>query len=144
MESEMPMQRKRRTTRKFPTVTVSECRSDRWVGWPRILERLEAFSASGQCADFLRVVLSGRSSRKHLSAALVEGLRPIEPDRHLRTCSRAPKKIDLMVSKVLGDDPVFGQMNSLEIEDFFDEVKLADAREKVKNWKKRASSLLSA
>ena len=30
---------------------------------------------------------------------------------------------------------MFGQMNSIEIEDFFDNAKLADAREQVKNWK---------
>jgi hypothetical protein len=48
---------------------------------------------------------------------------------------KSHSEIELMVSSVLGDDPVFGSMNGLEIEDFFDDAKLADAREQVKNWK---------
>ncbi|MGD0731322.1 MAG: class I mannose-6-phosphate isomerase [Terracidiphilus sp.] len=34
-----------------------------------------------------------------------------------------------MVAPSLGDDPVFGRMNSIEIADFFDPLKLADARQ---------------
>ena len=41
-----------------------------------------------------------------------------------------PAEINEMVGPILGDDPVFGQMNSVEIADFFDPKKLADAREK--------------
>ncbi len=48
---------------------------------------------------------------------------------------KSHSEIELMVSSVLGDDPVFGRMNGLEIEDFFDDAKLAGAREQVKNWK---------
>jgi mannose-6-phosphate isomerase class I len=48
---------------------------------------------------------------------------------------KSPSEIEPLVSSVLGDDPVFGRMNSLEIEDFFDSGKLTSAREKVKNWK---------
>jgi mannose-6-phosphate isomerase class I len=48
---------------------------------------------------------------------------------------KSPSEIEPLVSSVLGDDPVFGRMNSLEIEDFFDSGKLTSAREKVRNWK---------
>jgi len=41
---------------------------------------------------------------------------------------RSPDEIDEMTRPVLGDDPVFGQMNSFEIEDFFDAAKLEEAR----------------
>jgi mannose-6-phosphate isomerase class I len=43
--------------------------------------------------------------------------------------------IERMVGDVLGDDPVFGRMNKIQIEDFFDERKLGNARDRVKNWK---------
>ncbi|MGD0479957.1 MAG: class I mannose-6-phosphate isomerase [Terracidiphilus sp.] len=41
---------------------------------------------------------------------------------------RPPTEINEMVGPVLGDDPVFGQMNSIEIADFFDPQKLAEAK----------------
>lgn len=40
-----------------------------------------------------------------------------------------------MVGEVLGDDPVFGRMNKIQIEDFLDPGKLADARERASNWR---------
>lgn len=42
---------------------------------------------------------------------------------------RLPIEIDAMLSPVLGDDPVFGRMNTIEIQDFFDPRKLADAKQ---------------
>lgn len=42
---------------------------------------------------------------------------------------RPPAEIDAVVGPVLGDDPVFGQMNTIEIADFFDPMKIADARQ---------------
>ena len=131
MEFEIPMQRKS-NYEKFPIFTVSECRSDRWVGWPRILERLAASAASGQCTICFECYPG--VFEKALISTLGEGLRP----SGLIVASdllKSPSEIELLVSNVLGDDPVFGQMNSLKIEDFFDHAKLAGAREKVKNWK---------
>jgi mannose-6-phosphate isomerase class I len=40
-----------------------------------------------------------------------------------------PTEIDKMVRPSLGDDPVFGLMNAIEIADFFDPKRLADAHE---------------
>ena len=65
-------------------------------------------------------------------STFVEGLRPaglIVMSDLLKSSS----EIETLVSSVLGDDPVFGRMNSLEVEDFFDTEKLARAREQVKN-----------
>lgn len=43
---------------------------------------------------------------------------------------RTPQEIDAMLGPILGDDPVFGQMNSIDIDDFFDSRKLAAAQER--------------
>lgn len=43
---------------------------------------------------------------------------------------RSPKAIGAMVGPALGVDPVFGQMNSIEIADFFDGEKLERAQER--------------
>ncbi len=117
---------------KFPIFRVSPCGSDSWEGWPRILERLGALAASEPCSISFECYPG--IFEKALITTLAEGLRP---SRLILTSDlfKSPSEIELLVSSVLGDDPVFGRMNSLEIEDFFDTAKLASAREQVKNWK---------
>ena len=116
---------------KFPIFTVSGYGSECWEGWPRILERLAAFAASGPCTICFECYPG--VFEKALIGALVEGLRPSS----LIVTSelfKSPSDIEQLLSGVLGDDPVFGRMNSLEIEDFFDTGKLASAREQVRDW----------
>jgi len=117
---------------KFPTFTVSECGSESWEGWLRILEQLKSFAASDSCTISFECYPGVFENA--LINTLKEGLRPsglIVTSDLLKN----PSEIEPLVSSVLGDDPVFGRMNSLEVEDFFDPGKLANAREKVKNWK---------
>ena len=117
---------------KFPIFTVSGCGSEGWDGWPRILERLGAFAASERCTISFECYPG--VFEKALISTLAEGLRPsglIATSELLKS----PSDIELLLSGVLGDDPVFGRMNSVEIEDFFDTGKLASARERVENWK---------
>ena len=147
MEFAVPTQRET-NYEKFPIFTVNRCGSESWEGWPKILERLEAFTASGQCTISLECYPG--VFEKALIKTLVEGLRPLG----LIVTSdllKSPSEIELLVSSVLGDDPVFGQMNGLIIEDFFDTAKLAAAREQVKNQRQGllviagvGASLLSA
>src|SRR5579859_2057491 len=117
---------------KFPIFRVNPCGSDSWEGWPRILERLGAFAASEPCSISFECYPG--IFEEALVTTLAEGLRPscliLTSDLF-----KNPSEIELLVSSVLGDDPVFGRMNSLEIVDFFDTGKLASAREQVKNWK---------
>jgi len=110
---------------------VSGCGSESQQGWSRILERLKAFvgaepyTLSFECYPGV--------FEKTLIGTVAEGLRPAGL---IATADllKSPFEIERLVSSVLGDDPVFGRMNSLEIEDFFDPVKLARARELAKNW----------
>src|SRR5258708_17879965 len=131
MEFEVQMRRKT-NYEKFPIFKMSRCGSESWEGWPRILERLKAFAASEKCTISFECYPG--VFEKELISILLEGLRP---SRLIATSDllKSPSEIELLVSHVLGDDPVFGRMNSLEIEDFFDDAKLSCAREQVKNWK---------
>src|SRR5260370_15455590 len=117
---------------RFPICTVSRCGSESSERWHRILERLNAFAALEQCTISFECYPG--VFEKALISTLVEGMRPsgliVTSDLF-----KSHSEIELMVSSVLGDDPVFGSMNGLEIEDFFDDAKLADARDQVKNWK---------
>ena len=117
---------------KFPIFRANGSESESWEGWPKILERLKAFSSSKRCTISLECYPG--VFEKPLISSLWDGLQPsgliATPD-----LLKMPSEIELLVSNVLGDDPVFGRMNSIEICDFFDTRKLADAREKVKSWK---------
>jgi hypothetical protein len=117
---------------RFPICKVSQSGSESWEGWHKILERLKAFAAPERCTISFECYPG--VFEEVLTSAVVEGMRPwgliVTSDLF-----KSHSEIELMVSSVLGDDPVFGSMNGLEIEDFFDEAKLAGARERVKNWK---------
>ena len=110
---------------------MSRCGSECSEGWPRILERLKTLATSEKCTISFECYPG--VFEKALISTLVEGLQPaglvVTSD-----LLKSPSEIELLVSNVLGDDPVFGQMNSLEIEDFFNAEKLACAREEVRNW----------
>src|SRR5271154_868031 len=131
---------------RFPICTVRG--SESWEGWRRILERLNAFASLEQCTISFECYPG--VFEKALVSTLTEGMRPaaliVTSDLF-----KSHSEIELMVSSVLGDDPVFGRMNGLEVEDFFDSVKLAGARKQVKNWRQgllvivgTGASLLSA
>jgi mannose-6-phosphate isomerase class I len=66
---------------------------------------------------------------EELRRELAAGLRDAE---FLLTTSlfRPAAEIDRIVEPWLGDDPVFGMMNTIEMEDFFEPARLAEARER--------------
>src|ERR1700730_13859497 len=121
MEFEAPMRRES-NYEKFPIFTVSRCGSESWEGWPSILERVGAFAASEQCTISLECYPG--VLEKALISTLLEGLRPPGLIATSDLLKR-PSEIELMVSSVLRDDPVFGRMNGVKIEDSFDNAKLA-------------------
>ncbi len=63
--------------------------------------------------------------RRELFAAL-PGVKFVSTTDLLRPAA----EIDRMLDPVLGDDPVFGKMNAIELEDFFDPQRLASARDR--------------
>jgi len=49
---------------------------------------------------------------------------------------KPPHEVDCMLQPVLGDDPVFGSMNEITLEDFFDPGRLNQSRVKAANWER--------
>jgi mannose-6-phosphate isomerase class I len=117
---------------RFPITSVSTSGSDCWESWPAILDRLRPYTTEANsviCIECYPGVLEAMLRR-----VLEEGLKPaavIMTTDLLRSSSA----IERMVGDVLGDDPVFGRMNGIQVADFFDEGKLGSARDRGTNWK---------
>jgi mannose-6-phosphate isomerase class I len=118
---------------KFPCVPVSSSASQCWVGWQEIIGRLRA-AALEQCCVICLECYPG-VFEKQIRQMLEEGLRPAEtiytPD-----LLKPANCIDNMLGDVLGDDPVFGRMNDIELQSFFDQPKLQAARDKANTWRR--------
>jgi mannose-6-phosphate isomerase class I len=119
---------------KHPCVPISSSASQCWVGWQDINNRLKA-AAEEERLCVLSVECYPGAFERSIRDALQAGLRPSHviyaPD-----LLKPANRIDSMLSDVLGDDPVFGRMNDIILEAFFDEAKLGGAREQVANWQK--------
>jgi mannose-6-phosphate isomerase class I len=117
---------------KHPCIRVSNSAADCWVGWRNIIDRLRPFSAESRCS--LTVECYPGAFEGIIKDTLVEGLRPAgviyTPD-----LLKTPACVDRLLGPVLGGDPVFGRMNEIELQAFFDQSKLSHARKKVTTWK---------
>lgn len=108
---------------RFPCVdagSADEC----LVGWARIGARLrDRIGSRGrlvvECYPGVHLEEVARELRRAMPEACF-----IDSTKLLRL----PEALDAMLEPLLGDDPVFGRMNSIEIADFFDAAKLAEAR----------------
>jgi len=108
-----------------PSGNGGECHS----GWPAIVRVIQ--SRAGASAVVVVECYPGvlvEEVRRELGAGF--------PDAEfLVTTSlfHPAAEIDRMLEPWLGDDPVFGMMNTIEIEEFFDPARLADARAHVRS-----------
>ena len=122
---------------KFPIISVGTSGSDCWENWPVILDRLRTYKSettSVICIECYPGVLE-----LPLRRALEESLRPAAVIMTTDLLKSSPA-IERMVGEVLGDDPVFGRMNRIQIEDFFDDRKLDNARDRT--WRRQKGLLL--
>jgi mannose-6-phosphate isomerase class I len=112
---------------KFPSVEVRSSASVCQAGWPAILERLRGPVPGGNrsiiCVECYPGVFLDEVER-----IFTEGLHPATVIS-TRSLLKSPQQIEEMVAPYLGDDPVFGRMNGIVLEDFFDPNLLASARE---------------
>src|SRR5258708_3600731 len=117
---------------KYPYISVCASQSECWVGWREIVDRLMAGIGRNCCV--LCVECYPGASENSIRKVLEEGLRPVSviytPD--LRKPSR---EVDSLLQGVLGDDPVFGRMSDITLQDFFEDGRLSSARENAANWR---------
>lgn len=110
---------------KRPVVKISSSSADCAVGWAAVLERLRASKARTLCVECYPGAFV-EAMEKAIAGA-------VRPSRVVRTseCMKTPGEVEAMLAPHLGDDPVFGRMNGVEIGDFFDPAKVAAARERI-------------
>jgi hypothetical protein len=125
---------------KFPFISVSSNDADCAVGWPKISNRIARTLQTGN--EIVCVECYPGAFEEDIEAALVSRL---SPQMVVRTCAclMSAYEIDAMLEPYLGgDDPVFGRMNGVGLGDFFDEKRVAKAREAVRDQKNRNGIIL--
>ena len=117
---------------KHPAVSISQSDADCASGWVKILDRLRAQgdvrSIAIECYPGVLLEPLRQQLVAHLNAELV-----LESSEALLS----PLAIEAKFSKVLGDDPVFARMTSVELDEFFDSEKIMQARRAAENTKGR-------
>ena len=111
---------------KFPAVRVPVGRECVWQGWPEILSRIAGEISRG--AQRIAVEIYPGIFEEEVLAAFVEALHPAHVFRTSR-CWKSPTAIDALVQRDLTDDPVFGRLSQLTIEDFADAQTTSHLRE---------------
>lgn len=115
---------------RFPSIPVGS-REQCLTGWDEIVRSLEPRTSKpvtviecypGILLDELKNALASRLPGTTLLST--------------EDLFRSPREIDCMLEPLLGDDPVFGLMNSIEIEDFFDGAHLSNARRQCERTQK--------
>ena len=103
-----------------PSGSREECHS----GWPAIIQVIQSLAGTG---SVIVVECYPGVLLEELHRELAAGLR----DANILLTTnlfRPVAEIDRMLEPWLGEDPVFGMMNTVEIEDFFDPARLSEAR----------------
>ena len=125
---------------KAPFISVTERNSDCSVGWKEITQCLAAALPGRRsilCVECYPGVLLDE-----VEAALQQQLSPALVIRSA-SCFKSPEEVGALVQPYLGsDDPVFGRMNGLTVQDFLDNSRIAKARKAVHNQHQRDGLIL--
>jgi mannose-6-phosphate isomerase class I len=111
---------------KFPSIRVPVGPESVWQGWRDIVARIAGEIASG--ARRISVEIYPGVFEEEVLRAFVEMLHPSHTFC-TRDCWKSPSEIDAMVRSDLTDDPVFGRISRLTIEDFADPQRTAQLQE---------------
>lgn len=125
---------------KFPCVKVRSSELACQTGWPVIGERLRG-AASGHDSCVICVECYPGVFIEEVERAITQGLQPAAVIS-TQSLFKSPEQINRMVEPYLGDDPVFGRMNGIMLEDFFDPVLLASARHNARQTRRGITLIL--
>ncbi|HEX4810364.1 MAG TPA: class I mannose-6-phosphate isomerase [Bryobacteraceae bacterium] len=114
---------------KFPYVPVDEDARLCLRGWAAIAERLKA---AGQQGSVLCIECYPGLFESEVVEALTAYIRPAVVIR-AQDALRPPEEIESIVRPFLTDDPVFGLMNDLRLQDLFDPALVAELRRQVQS-----------
>lgn len=117
---------KRSNYDKFPSIRVPVGRECMWQGWRDILLRIGGEISRG--AQRIAVEIYPGVFEPEVLQAFLDALHPAHVFR-TGDCWKTPSVLDAMVRSDLTDDPVFGRMSRLTIEDFADPGHTAKLRE---------------
>ena len=115
---------------KYPRTQITATSSDCSLGWNEIVQRLAREIRPGR---FVLCVETYPGVPTNEITELLEGaLRPV---RYLRSENffRSEAEIEQLVSPYLGTDPVFGRLNTVQMEDFFNPQVLSRERAKIQS-----------
>ncbi len=114
---------------KYPVVSVSSDAADCDLGWASIVEKIRSIQQKGKsiiCIECYPGVFEDEI-RRALGRAFTSTEIFCTSE-----CLKAPGNIDRMLKGELSDDPVFGRLSSLELNDFFDKSALVPLTEAVR------------
>jgi mannose-6-phosphate isomerase class I len=124
---------------KLPTMPVQVAKNSAWQGWNEILQHIRAQISRGA----RRVAIESYPGvfEDEISAAFSEGLKPVHVLR-VRDCYKSPGEIEGITSRELTDDPVFGRLSELQIEDFVDPARAAALRKQLNRNRDQVSLIV--
>jgi mannose-6-phosphate isomerase class I len=110
---------------KLATIPISSSGSECAVGWHQVLKRILEGRPRIVCVECYPGAHIDNLEREISSA--------FQPCQVIRASEifKSSAEIDKMLAPFLTDDPVFGRMNGLRIEDFLDTNRLAHARDQL-------------
>jgi mannose-6-phosphate isomerase class I len=124
---------------KLPTLSVQAAKNSSWQGWTEILDHIRSQVSRG--ARCFAIECYPGVFEDELAAVLDESLKPIQVLR-VRDCYKSPSEIEGITSRELTDDPVFGRLSELQIEDFVDPSRAAALRELLTQNRNRVSVIV--
>jgi mannose-6-phosphate isomerase class I len=117
---------------KHPSTLISQTETDCALGWSEILDRLRAYGAARRIAIECYPGVFLEPLRREIVG-------PLAPDLVLETAEAmlSAEMIEQRFAKVLGDDPVFGCMVPVALEEFFDPAKIDSRRRAAEETRSR-------